>query len=342
MPTGKEMKPYVRGAAQMAVGLPTTLAASPIAGGAAATLAGMGVDALYGDMKSPGGYAVEGLLNTVIPAGASKGLELMGRGAVRSALKIPPTLISPKSAEKVVDTVIKENLRVGSGGVAKAEKIIQRVENDLNDVLAKSGSEIDTVKFVKALDDIRIKFKYSSDPAAANSVLDEVANLAMNHPEVVNGKIPIAAAQQLKKGLYQELKGFYRNLQSLAPKSAIAASTESVGKAAWAKSIREEVMSDPTIPKEATEWLKREANIIHALEWIKRRSNVASNMDPITFNDVLIGGMLKQGIPYAVAVRFARSPKYLSQMGIWMSKAAPKVSVPLQSGLIGAQNLLSQ
>jgi hypothetical protein len=342
VPTAREMKPYVRGAAQMAVGLPTSIAASPLAGGAAATLAGIGVDAAYGDIGTPGGYAVEGLLNTVLPAGTAKLLDRFGRGAVRSALKIPPTQISAPAAERVVDTAIKENLRVGAGGVAKAEKIIQGVEKQLDDILSKSGSTIDSVKFVQAIDDIRPKVKFSSDPVAANAVLDDVANLAMNHPEVVNGKIPIHAAQQLKKGLYQELKGFYGNMQSLAPKSAIAASTESVGKAAWANSLRNEIMSDPTIPKEATDWLQREANVVNALQWIKRRSNVAANMDPITFNDVLLGGLLREGVPYAVAVRFARSPAVLSQVGIWMAKASPKAAAPLQAGVIGATNLLKQ
>jgi hypothetical protein len=277
--------------------------------------------------------------------GVGKGIEKLGRGAVRSALKIPPTQISPKAAEQVVDTTIKENLRVGAGGVAKAEGIIKAVEKNLDDVLSKSGSEIDTAKFVQAIEDIRPKFKYSSDPTAANAVLDDVANLAMNHPSVVNGKIPIAEAHKLKKGLYQELKGFYHNKQSLAPKSAIAANTEEVGKAAWANSVRNEVMSDPTIPKEAADWLKRESNVVNALQWIKRRSNVGANMDPITFNDVLLGGLLREGVPYAVAVRFARSPAVLSQAGIYMAKGGTAVGKALRTGATVAyprQNLLSQ
>lgn len=289
--------------------------------------------------------AGEGALFSAIPMGIGKGIERLGRGAVRSALKIPPTQISPKAAERVVDTTIKENLRVGAGGVNKAEKIIKSVEKNLDDVLSKSGSEIDTVKFIQAIDDVRPKFRFSSDPVAANAVLDDVANLAMNHPEVKNGKIPIQAAQQLKKGLYQELKGFYHSKQALAPKSAIASSTEEVGKAAWANSVRNEVMSDPTIPREAAEWLQRESNVVNALQWIKRRSNVGANMDPITFNDVLLGGLLREGVPYAVAVRFARSPAVLSQAGIYMAKGGKKAGKVLRTGatlLYSNPNLLSQ
>lgn len=341
---------------------PVIEAGGQIAGGAAGSLLGPAgmiagetagyvggsylADLLLGDSDRTLARRVgEGAAFSLIPFGLGKGVEKLGRGAVRSALKIPPTQISPKAAGKVVDTVIEENLRVGAGGVAKAEKIIQTAEKDLNAVLAKSGSEIDTVKFVQAIDDIRPKFRFSSDPVAANAVLDDVANLAMNHPEVINGKIPIATAQQLKKGLYQELKGFYHNKQSLAPKSAIAASTEEVGKAAWANSVRNEIMTDPTIPKEATEWLKRESNVVHALEWIKRRSNVGANMDPITFNDVLLGGLLREGVPYAVAVRFARSPAVLSQTGIYMAKGGEAAGKALRTGATLAYprpNLLQQ
>jgi hypothetical protein len=340
VPTGKEMAPYARpiieAGGQMAGGAAGSLLgpAGMVAGETAGYVGGSYLgDLLLGDSNRTLARRVgEGAAFSLVPFGVGKGAEILGKGAVRSALKIPPTQISPKAAGKVVDTVVKENLRVGAGGVAKAEKIIQSVEKDLNDVLSKSGSNIDTAKFVQAIDDIRPKFKYASDPVAANSVLDDVANLAMNHPEVRNGKIPIEAAQKLKKGLYQELKGFYRNKQSLTPKSAIAANTEEVGKAAWANSVRNEVMTDPTIPKEAVDWLKRESNVINALQWIKRRSNVGANMDPITFNDVLLGGLLREGVPYAVAVRFARSPAVLSQTGIYMAKGGETFGKALRTG----------
>ena len=331
-----------------------------VAGGALGTMAAPGVGTIAGET---GGYALGskgadlllgedtgswkqklgvGAALSMIPMGIGKAVGKLGRGAVRSALKIPPTQVSPKAAGKVVDTAIKENLRVGAGGVSKAEQIIQSTEKELNSVLSKSGSKIDTSKFVQAIDDIRPKFRFSSDPAGADSVLDDVANMAMNHPEVINGQIPIATAHKLKKGLYQELKGFYGNRQSLTPKSAIAASTEEVGKAAWANSVRNEVMTDPTIPKEAVDWLQRESNVVNALQWIKRRSNVGANMDPITFNDVLLGGLLREGVPYAVAVRFARSPAVLSQAGIYAARYGKGAGKALRSATTAVvPNLLS-
>lgn len=341
MPTRKDLapvgRPMTETAFQMAgeaigggLGGPPGLLAGGTAGYTAGTYAG---DLLFGDSERSLPRRIgEGAALTTIPFGIGQGIKHLGKGAVRSALKIPPTQISKKAADQVVDTVVEENLRVGQGGVTKAKKVINTVEKRLDSLLSKSGSEIDTVKFIQAIDDVRPQFKYSSDPVAANAVLDDVANRAMNHPLIANGKIPIAEAHKLKKGLYQELKGFYGNLQSLTPKSAIASSTESAGTAAWAESLRKEVLSDPTIPKEATDWLKREGNVIQALRWIQRRSNVAANMDPITFNDVLIGGMLKEGIPYAVAVRFARSPKYLSQLGIWMARGGEGVGRTIRTG----------
>ncbi len=341
MPTRKELepvgRPMVETAFQMggeAIGGGLGGAPGLLAGGTAGYTAGSYAgDLMFGDSgRSLPRRIGEGAVITAIPFGIGQGIKHFGKGAVRSAIKIPPTQISKKAADQVVDTIVDENLRVGPGGVKKAKGIINAVEKRLDALLSKSGSEIDTVKFVQAIDDIRPQFKYSSDPAAANSVLDDIANKAMNHPLVANGKIPIAEAHKLKKGLYQELKSYYGNLQSLSGKSAVATGTESVGTAAWAESLRKEVLADPTIPKEAVDWLKREGNVIQALRWIQRRSNVAANMDPITFNDVLIGGMLKEGIPYAVAVRFARSPKYMSQLGIWMARGGEGTGRTIRTG----------
>jgi hypothetical protein len=300
------------------------------------------MDFLLGeDTGGWGRKLAEGAAFSVIPRGITAGISKLGKGAIRSALKIPPTQLKGGVAEQVVETVSEEGLRVGKGGAQKAKDIIRSIETQMDDVLKKSGSEIDTVEFVKAIDDIRPKFQYASDPVAANAVLDDVANMAMNHPSIKGGKIPIAEAQKLKKGLYQELKGFYSNLQGLAPKQAMASNVESVGKAAWAEGIRKNIMSDPSVPPEATQWLKREANVVNALRWIERRANVAANMDPITFNDVLLGGLLREGVPYAVAVRFLRAPAVLSQIGIWGAKAKA-VRAPMQAGAIATKNLLSQ
>jgi len=340
MPTAKETKPYVRGAAQMAVGLPASIAGSPIAGGAAATLAGMGVDALYGDMGSAGGYAAEGLLNAVVPAAAAKGLDYFGKGAIRSALKIPPTQISREGADKVVGTIIKENMRVGAGGVTKGKAIIKSMENDMDSALRSSGSKIAVDDVVSVIEAQKPRFANTDDPQAAYDILDGIADKLRSHPNVQNGMIPIDKAQLMKKELYKKLDGFYRNLSKLEPAKAESGRIASIGLASEAEGMREAILADPTIPKEAADWLSREGNVINALRWIKRRANVASNMDPITFNDVLLGGLIREGVPAAIAVRIFRTPAIMSQIGIGMAKASPKAPIPIQAGTIAAQNLL--
>jgi hypothetical protein len=340
MPTAKETKPYVRGAAQMAVGLPASIAGSPIAGGAAATLAGMGVDALYGDMGSAGGYAAEGLLNAVVPAAAAKGLDYFGKGAIRSALKIPPTQISREGADKVVGTIIKENMRVGAGGVTKGKAIIKSMENDMDSALRSSGSKIAVDDVVSVIEAQKPRFANTDDPQAAYDILDGIADKLRSHPNVQNGMIPIDKAQLMKKELYKKLDGFYRNLSKLEPAKAESGRIASIGLASEAEGMREAILADPTIPKEAADWLAREGNVINALRWIKRRANVASNMDPITFNDVLLGGLIREGVPAAIAVRIFRTPAIMSQIGIGMAKASPKAPIPIQAGTIAAQNLL--
>lgn len=286
----------------------------------------------------------EGAAFSLLGAGAGSVLSSFGRGAVRSALKIPPTQVNSKTANKAVDTIIKENVRVGEGGVSKGKAIIENSEKYMDDLLAKSGGSVDATKFVDAIESMKAdkRFRFGSDPAAANAVLDDVANKALMHPEVrANGTIPLAEAQQLKKGLYRELDKYYRNFGKLEPSKAMASDAELTGKATWAAEIRQQMLDSPGIPKEAADVLSRESNLVNAMGWIKRRVNVAAGMDPLTFNDVIVGGLIREGWPAALAVRFLRLPAVQSQVGIWMARSSPYAKPALQQGGIAVKNLLS-
>lgn len=314
-------------------------------------------DLLYGGTdKSLAQRAGEGLAFSVVPRGLIAGAEYLGKGAVRSALKIPPTLANEKTAKSAVDTIIKNNMRVGDSGVAKGKEIVRGIEDDLNRVLSSSNSMVQVKDVVYVMESQKARFANSSDPAMANGIIDRVIAKFMNHPNVeglqiasvgkgvpvpVAGEIPIAKAQLMKKELYRELDAFYKNAQSLTPKMAAATNRESVALASEAEGLRKSIMSDPSVPREAADWLKQEGEVMNALRWIKRRANTAANMDPITFNDVMLGGLLRQGVPYAVAVRIGRMPSVLSQIGIGMAKSGP-LRQPLQAGAIATKGLLTQ
>ena len=330
----------------------TAIAPGPgtVAGGIAGETGGYaagskGADYLLGeDTGSWNRKLAEGAAFSVVPRGLIAGAEALGPKFVRSALKIPPTKVNAKTATNAVDTVISENMRVGEGGVAKGKDIIRESEKYLDDLLSKSKESVDVSKIVDAIDTMKKdpRFAYGSDPLAANDILDSVAEKVINHPTVSpSGTIPLAEAQKLKKGLYRELDKFYKNTRSLDPSKAILTNADMVGKATWAESVREEILAAPGIPKEAANVLARESNIINTMGWIKRRINVAAGMDPLTFNDVIVGGLLRQGWPATLAVRFLRLPAIQSQLGIWMAKSGA-AQVPMQTGAIAAKNLLSQ
>lgn len=353
MPTGAEVKkqtePYGRAGLEIggqigggllgAAGGPPGVIAGETAGYVGGTYAG---DLVYGPTdRSLGRRVAEGAAFSIAPRALFGAAEHLGKGAVRSALKIPPTQVKKKVADQVVDTIVKENMRVGLKGVRKGEAVIQDVERSLNDVLRSSTGRIDATVLSDAVEAQKARFADFSDPQAMYEALDGIKAKIMSHPKLQAGTISLADAQTLKKGLYKELKSFYKNTQALTPNAQMASNAESVGKAAWAESLRNNIVNDPTIPADAVNWLKREGNVINAMRWIERRANVGANMDPITFNDVLLGGLISDGMPAAIAIRFLRMPAVQSQIGIYMAKSAAARG-PVQAGVIGAKNLLSQ
>ena len=344
METGGQLLGGLGGAA---VGTAVAPGAGTLMGGISGETVGYaagskGADLLFGeDTGSWGRKLSEGAAFSVVPRVLSSGVKALGEGAVRSALKIPPTQTSEESARSAVDTIIKENLRIGEGGVTKGTGIIKGMEEQIDSVLKKSGSSVNVSDIADVIESQKPRFAYSSDPKSMESALDSIKEKALNHPSVVDGKLSLSEAQKLKKGLYRELHGFYKNLSSLEPNKQMAWNASSVGTASWAEGLRKSIMSDPTVPSEATTWLKREANVINAMRWIERRANVAANLDPITFNDVLLGGLIREGVPAAVGIRILRAPAVQSQIGIWMAKGAPALGQPLRAGAIASKNLLS-
>jgi hypothetical protein len=88
-------------------------------------------------------------------------------------------------------------------------------------------------------------------------------------------------AQKLKKGIYRELDRFYSNSQGLTPNKAIASNVESVGKAAWAESLKEQILKSPDIPAEVADKLSRESGILNGKK-MYTQAECCRNMDPIT------------------------------------------------------------
>ncbi len=323
-----------------AVGGPVGAVAGETAGYAGMSEA---ADYLLGeDTGGIGKKLAEGVAFSVVPRAvvgvASKG----GRGMVRSALKIPPTQASRKSAEGAIDTIIKENLRVGQGGLDKATNAVKAIEGEIDSILDASTGKIQVSDIISSLDNLKQSdsIKYSSDPAAAAKIIDNLKNKVTSHPASQFGWMFADEAQKLKKGIYRELDRFYSNSQGLTPNKAIASNVESVGKAAWAESLKEQILKSPDIPAEVADKLSRESGILNAKRWIQRRANVAANMDPITFNDVLLGSLVREGVPAAVAMRALRSPAVQSQIGIYLTKSGV-ARKPMQYGGIAVTNLLN-
>jgi len=167
VPTAREMKPYIRGAAQIAVGMPSVLA-HPLAGAAAIGLAGAGVDLLYGDKPEVAQVGGDVLGSAAFP------YALKGAGAIAKKLIPAPVEQRISSAirygfEKGLRPAVsgKQNFAQTQDYYAKAESAVKSIVQNKSNLIyadASQGLPKNLNQFSEAIDQTkRTIFKQYDD-----------------------------------------------------------------------------------------------------------------------------------------------------------------------------------
>ena len=298
----------------------------------------------------------EGLGFAAIPpavAQVGKGIYGAGKQVISRAAKIPPTKANATVRNKFATDVIKEDIGLSDKGLAKAVDNIGALDDDIGYALSRASvgtgpdAMIDVNKVSNNLRVLKHKFANRPNPQEYYSIIDGVEQELLNNPKVVNGQIHVSDAHALKKGYYQELDDFYSKIQGAEPPKIKQAQIENASKAMIAHTLRQEALAIPGIPAEIADKLGREASLMNVKRFMGRALNRAGNYDIVSFNDVLLGDLVAEGIPGVLAARIIRAPRTQVRIGIilgQMGKATssiPAVGKTVQAGAVATHNLLS-
>lgn len=164
--------------------------------------AGIGTAANVGINAAPmvGGAAIGRTAGPAMRAGAEK---MMGYALNPS----PADAVSGKAA-RAAKTFLDEGLSPTVEGTQKLRQLGSDLNDQVYDLLAKSGKTINRPTVGAYIQDVvkRVESKeFSQDPIAA---VERVYNQFLKNP-LLNKDIPATQAQELKQGIYSELKKKY-------------------------------------------------------------------------------------------------------------------------------------
>lgn len=148
---------------------------------------------------------------TMIGGGGGKALEpaakVAGQALMRQALKPGATAIKNGTAERAINSMLEEGISVSKGGREKAAQKIEDLKTIVDDLTSRSNGSANIIDALKPARELIERYKHGGTDYAEKikNVQDEVAKL-LDHPDVRQQlRIPVATANQIKRGLYQEI-----------------------------------------------------------------------------------------------------------------------------------------
>ena len=147
---------------------------------------------------------------------ASPALQAGARKFMQSALKPSIKALKSGKADEAVETLLEEGVNVSRGGVAKLEGKIDDINDQIADLLQKTGGgkTVDKHQVAARIQDVfkRIENTYSTPQDALKAVEKVYDDFLSNH--LIPKDIPVAKAHELKQGIYRMLKDQYGKLGS--------------------------------------------------------------------------------------------------------------------------------
>lgn len=224
--------------------------------------AGLGLAANVGIQAIPmllGGEAAK----TMAPKFRSSAESLM-----QSALKPGYNAKNSGKAAKAVGTLLDEGINVSKGGLEKATGMVDELNGQIQAAIKNSGGTVDKQFVADKINDVigRIE-KFDSTPQDALKVVNKVYDDFIANG-LIPAKIPVARAQELKRGIYKAIGDKYGTLGSdwaEAQKALGFGYKEGIAKA---------------VP-EVSALNAKESELLNAIKYLERRVAVEGNKNPI-------------------------------------------------------------
>jgi len=286
-------------------------------------IGGMGGGIAIKGAKEAGRYGVKALANTKIP-------ERLWTSAAKPSMG---GKLSVKDAR--VTTALKEGVTPDRQGLEKATSTIERLNNDINNILtteARQGVGISRDAALAKLDDLKAYYSDAQSPEKYLSKIDEVADA---FKQARTPYIPLSQAQKIKQRTYQIHKKTYN--PNVAPGVEIEAEKK------IAQGLKEGI--EGAAP-EVGPLNRREGDLIDLLKIVEpavsrvENSNVIGLGTPMTS---AVGGAVggpAGALGAGVAKAIAEDPSNKAKLAIWLAGKRGENLTNIGSPYVNLENLL--
>jgi hypothetical protein len=281
------------------------------------------------------GRAIEpiNMARKVIGAAGKKISPAIQKKLYISALKMQTSQkVSVAERTRRARTGVEKGIQPTSGGLKKLNNEIRRTDLRVQKVINRGTRKGDMVAIddiLKPTAKIKEKAKHSMDRESVLRSIDDLESELRSHPDIVNGKIPAKAANEIKKRAWADLDGKFGEAKALEVEAR---------KAVGFGAMDELEKLYPEIRK-----LNKESGAMRGLrQSVEQSVKRLENNNVISLSDwiVMTGGGAAAGVPGgagAVALKkIMSSPKVKAATSFALKKAGkikiPEVAIPAQIG----------
>lgn len=211
--------------------------------------------------------AIQSLPAFAFPAG-SQALQAGGRRLMQSAMKPSKAMLKSKKAEAGIQTALDEGISVTEGGVTKLRGLIDDLNAEITQAIARSPATVDKHAVASRLQAELNKFEKQALAAKDVATIQNAWNEFLSNPLLVGRRdMPVQLAQELKQGTYRALgdKAYGMGLKPMAERDA---------QKALARGLKEEIAA--AVP-EVGPLNARESALINARNLVEDRVLSAGN-----------------------------------------------------------------
>lgn len=299
--TRQMVRPMVQGAAYSGMYALTAVKGKPqgaaVAGGAAAALAGAGVDVLYGKKPDPNEVGWDAALGIGLPTAGAIWKSTVGpyaekvagkaaMGLYESAAKILPSVTGEERSKRILTALRDRILPVGQRSIDQLDKFTNEMDDIVGVALSKrtvAGDMISTSNIKDAARSKIAQMKSSSIFGAdtAKSLKSELAAV-----DALPDYITPAKALTYRKDLNKRLTGYFER----GKKSGLTTVESSENQ--FVADVRVNLNNNiyDLIP-ELRELGKRESAIIGLKQTVERATNRIGNRDILSIGSLVAGGL---------------------------------------------------